>query len=169
MGQRRRGIGALGIAAILLGLVAVGALVVIIGWPFFSGTDAGVSVGNIAARPDGYIGTRVTVDGTVANAIGPHAFTITEHEPFGEEVLVVSRGNIERPLDRPGALGVTAADTVEVTGTVRRFDLAAFERDLGTPFDLGDFADWEGKPAILADGLVVTTDGYRLVADPPGD
>jgi len=145
----------------LIGVVAVMALAALTAGSVFAGDDVGISVDALAGDPGAYIGTRVTVDGAVASP-GPYAFTISEHEIFGEEVLVVSRVDIGLPLNRPGTLGLTAADTAEVTGQVRRVDLAAFERDLGTPFDLGDFADWEGKLAILADEVVVTTGGYRL-------
>lgn len=172
MGHRERGIGGIGIAGILLGVVAAGALFMLVAWPLFPVDGTGVSASAIVDDLQGYIGTRVTVEGAVARKIGPHAFTITEDGllgPLGGEVLVVSRESVELPLDRPGALGVTAGDTVEVTGPVRRFDLADLERDLGTPFDLGEFADWEGRPAILVDRLVVTTGGHRLVADPARD
>ena len=161
-GEPKRRSRAPGLAALLLAVVAILALATLTGGSVFAGDGAGISVDALAEDPGAYIGARVTVDGAVASPIGPHAFTIREHGIFGGEVLVVSRVDVGLPLDRPGALGLTAADTVEVTGRFLRVDLAAFERDLGTPFDLGDFAEWEGKPAILADEVVVTTGGYRL-------
>ncbi len=40
--------------------------------------------------------------------------------------------------------------TVVVRGTVRQFDLAAFESELGYDLDDTLFTDWAGKPALIA-------------------
>jgi hypothetical protein len=109
------------------------------------------TVDDIAQYPGLYYGETVTVSGEVDELLGPRAFTIEDADLlFDEQVLVVSA----RPLrDRDGrSLDVSALGDreVRVTGTVRPFDPATFEQEVG--FDLDDalFAGRVGKPAIIA-------------------
>ncbi len=44
---------------------------------------------------------------------------------------------------------------MEVTGEVRPFGPAAFERDTGTPLDADALREWAGKPALLVKSLKV--------------
>lgn len=40
-----------------------------------------------------------------------------------------------------------------MTGPFRQFDLAAFERGLGADLEDSLFAEWNGRPAILATSI----------------
>ncbi len=90
----------------------------------------------------------------VEEVIGPNAFTLDEDAPLAggidNDLLVVSaQENLPFINDELGD------QEVRVRGTVRAFDLAAFEEEVG--FDLDDnlFADWAGRPAIVARAISV--------------
>ena len=114
-----------------------------------TGEIMNVTVAEITSDMATYAGKSVAVREEVEEVLGPNAFTLDEDALFAggidDELLVVSAQE-SLPLinDELGS------KTVTVWGTVRAFDLAAFEQDIG--FDLDDnlFADWAGRPAIVA-------------------
>ncbi|MDP9374472.1 MAG: hypothetical protein M3Q65_18885, partial [Chloroflexota bacterium] len=154
----------LGIGAIAL--LAVGALVTLglLGLLLFNlldddesaGADAGATVAAIADNPSAFYGRRVTVSGEVDEIVGPRAFTIGgEDFVGGDELLVVNADpslRIAPPAvsNVPGDGVLDEDDLVQVTGPVRRFDLAEVEREIGADLDDGLFAGWAGKPAVVA-------------------
>ena len=155
-----------GTLAAIAGIVVVGLLVLFL-IPVFTEDDevgvAGATIDEITDSPGQFLGRTVTVSGEVDAVLGPRAFTIGGDDFIGEdELLVVGANNLPQLIGRselPGrAAGELLAedDVVQVTGPVRRFDLAAFEREIG--FDLDDnlFRDWAGRPAIVASSLELT-------------
>jgi len=110
---------------------------------------------DITDNPEEYFGQTLTVDGAVAQIIEPNAFVIVEQRLAEDEQL----------LDDPAALAdegvlvvgggdpapnLTELQAAQVTGLYREFDLVEFEEELGTDLDDGLYADWDGRPAILA-------------------
>ncbi len=118
-----------------------------------------VSVADITSDPAAYAGQSVAVQAEVEAMITPQAFSLDEDALLAggidNDLLVVSAN--ETPvwgttgLDGQafGDAGLTDQNVI-VAGPVRLFNLAEFERDLGYDFDDAAFADWEGKPAIVA-------------------
>lgn len=47
-------------------------------------------------------------------------------------------------------------DPVQVTGTVRRFELLTIEEELGTDLDDGLYTDFEGRLVLVADSIEPT-------------
>ncbi len=88
----------------------------------------GVTRDDVAESGSDLIGKTVTVSGVVNEGPSPKAIEIAGEGTLfdGAGVLIVGR-NLPNPAS--GA-------RVEVTGVVRRFDVAALERDLGQDLDL---------------------------------
>ncbi len=100
------------------------------------------NVADLARDVDRLIDTTVTVDGEVGTVVDAMALTIGA--PGGDAnsaVLVVS--GLQQVEASPGAMA-------RVTGTLRRFDLQAFEQELGRDLDDATFSTYAGRPAILA-------------------
>jgi hypothetical protein len=117
-----------------------------------------VTVNQLAANPAAFWGTEqlVTVVGEVEDTLGWRAFTIEDNDLlFDEELLVVSA----RPLlDRHGRTVESAFlgdDDILVSGTVRAFNLAELERELGVDLEDDLFTAWTGRPAIIAHSIYV--------------
>ncbi len=109
---------------------------------------------DIANNPRDFVGQTVTVSGEVQAVVGPRAFTLgDEGFLFGEGregLLIVGAQRRAPTAGRPFDEIFRQGELVRVTGAVRRYNLAEFEREFG--FDLEDsrFAGWEGRPAIIA-------------------
>ena len=140
----------------VLGAIILGVLALLLLIPFFTdddsaGLDTGVTVSEIADAPATYIDRTVTVGGEVEQVIGPRAFMIGGDEFIGgDELLVVSANNLPTVADRPAGETLAANDLIQVTGPVRRFDLADFEEEIGFDLDDAAFGAYAGQPAIIA-------------------
>ncbi len=122
---------------------------------------AGVTVGEVVANVDAYLGQEVSVAGDVDDMLGPHAFTIEDDSVLTHAELPIL---IERPLAGAAGcpLGVGPLEDggrllpshVLVTGTVRQFDPAALDGWLG--LDPGDARreEWSGRPVLVAHSIV---------------
>lgn len=115
----------------------------------------GATLGEVAAEPGEHVGERVSVVGQIGEIVtlegsapGPKgsAFTLAGGDADAE-LLVVRPGADVRFLD--------AEDRVKVFGTVRTFERERFAGafDEGIDFDAPLFDRWEGRPAIVADGV----------------
>lgn len=121
-----------------------------------AGEDVPVSIGDIVDQPEEYFGQTITADGVVAETLEPNAFVLasedSEQDFEGEDeagnlineetVLVVSGGG--------NAPNLTESQTVQVTGTFQQFELTTVEEETGLDLEDGLYADWEGRPAIIA-------------------
>lgn len=104
---------------------------------------AGATIDRILDDPRAYIGRTVTVRGEVDDLVGPRAFMLEDGDLFfDDELLVVSAGRLPRLVEGEGE--------VRVTGQVRRFNRAEVEDELGIRLDERPFADYEGRPVIVA-------------------
>lgn len=112
----------------------------------------GVSVDDILDEPASFYGRPVRVNGEIGEALGRYGFTIEDSDPFFDDQLLVigTRPLAERAVGWPedGVLGAEA--TVAVTGTVRRLVFRDIERDYGLTLDEDLYADWEGRPVVVA-------------------
>lgn len=93
----------------------------------------GMSREDVAQGGVQLVGQTVTVSGLVNERSGPQALEIAGEGTFfdGEDVLVVG----------PSLPSLGAGARVEVTGVVRRFDVAELEREVGAdlPVEPGDY------------------------------
>ena len=163
----RVGLAAL-IATLLLGLLAVGLVIYLAVFredstdPGYDGTDpsvpaTGITTSEIIDHPEQYLGRTVTVAGEVDRVLGRWAFTIGGGDFIGDDrLLILSTVKLPQVPRRPADNPLLEDDIVQVTGPVRRFDLAAAERELGVDLDDGLFDDHIGRLAIVARSLALT-------------
>jgi len=133
------------VAAILL----VAGIVTYINRPI---TQDDQTVSTIVTNPDSYSGVQLSLSGKIDSVIGSRAFTIDNPGLAGGELLVISA----TPLEAIGGSGIDQRiidrdDQVRISGRVQRFSLQQIEAQLGTDLVDETFADWEGKPVIIAD------------------
>jgi hypothetical protein len=105
--------------------------------------------GEITQDPTLYYNQRIAVEGEVEDILDTVTFTLDEEQLFGAEDLLVLADNIPVELDD--------GEIVTVTGTLRPFVQAEFERDYDFTWDL-DLqrqieAEYENKPVFVADGI----------------
>ena len=136
---------------ILLGLLAIGVLIWLlvealdIGQPAArTAAPANATLATYAANPGDYYGKSVTVSGEITDVVSLNAVTL------GDRVLVITKKQLLDAQGRPLQTQVTSRDTMQVTGTAREFNLAAFDREAGIDLEDGKFTRWAGKPAIIA-------------------
>jgi hypothetical protein len=105
------------------------------------------AVEKVAQNTDQLIGQTVTVSGEVEEILGPKTFQLEDDKIFsGEKVLILNAV--------PATVPITEGKNVTVTGQVRKFVLADFEKDYNLSNDLNVRkkleTEFEGKPAIIA-------------------
>jgi hypothetical protein len=127
-------------------------------WLRPSDDTGAVTVDDIAARPRAFAGETVSVTGAVGQVISRRAFTMGDGGYLDDGLLVVTnrplRGVVGGPAGQTGAeagqLVLADREVVEVTGEVRLFDIGEIEREMGVRLDESRFADWTGRPVVLA-------------------
>jgi hypothetical protein len=127
--------------------------------------QSGVRLDQITEDPAAFYGRMVTVAGEVDGVLSERAFSIEDDDIlFDDDIIVIT----SRPLPaiggrwRDGAL--LEDDIVLVSGTVRPFNLAEIERELGVDLDDDTFAYWTGDSAIVASSVIVTPRKPGLVS-----
>lgn len=104
--------------------------------------------GEVTQQPERFYDLAIAVEGEVEDIIDTTTFTLDEEQLFGAEDLLVIGAPVTDALD---------GETVTVTGQLRKFILAEFERDYELTWDatvknqLG--AEYSEKPVFVADNL----------------
>ncbi len=139
-------------------LIVVAIIAAIVAWAWLAndddsvGPERGVTVEDVADSDafdgdgfaDSLVGQQVTVSGNVSEMIGQNAIRLGGEDFGGDGILVI----------QVTASGISEDDDVRVTGTVRDFDAAAFERDFGTDVYEDDLYDpWEDESVLVASKL----------------
>jgi uncharacterized protein YdeI (BOF family) len=111
--------------------------------------DAQIGLSDIADNPEAYIGQQVNVNGEVSEVLGPNVIRMDEDNLFdiGDDVLVVLPNEVVLPNTLEDETNIV------IEGTVRNFVLAEFERDYDFFSDSELYAEFENRPAIVADML----------------
>lgn len=104
-------------------------------------------VEDIAENPTKYYNRRIALTGEIENIQNSKIFTLDEDNLLGEEDLLV--------FNPTPAMAVNDNQTVAVTGVVRPFRIAEFERDYKLTWDAGlkkkMEVEYEEKPVLIAD------------------
>jgi hypothetical protein len=102
--------------------------------------------GEITTNPKQYYGKTLAVTGEVEDITSPNSFTLDEDKLFGGQDLLVLRAT-------PKA-AVREGEKVAVTGVLRPFVVAEFERDYDLKWDLTVQrkleAEYSNKPVLVA-------------------
>jgi hypothetical protein len=117
------------------------------------------SAGRIASDPAQFYGSDVNIQGEVSRQYNPHVFTVKDDQwwTFGDDLVVL--------VPRPEASSSTVAENTDVivSGTVRRFVRAEFERDYDWFDSMPDLEiDFSQRPVLVAD-MAQTADGRDLM------
>ncbi|MGD1898799.1 MAG: hypothetical protein ACFB16_17830 [Phormidesmis sp.] len=106
-------------------------------------------VGDVAADPEAYYNQRIALEGEVEEVLESGLFKMDEEELFGGEDLLVI------PAD--GSQTVEDGGVIAMTGVLRPYISAEFERDYDLEWDLDVTqeieAEYEQKPVFVADGV----------------
>ncbi len=125
-----------------------------------AGPERGVTVEDVAESDafddDGFanslVGQQVTVSGNVSEVIGRNAIRLGGDDFGGDGILVIQ-------VNGAGA-SITEDDNVRVTGTVRDYDVAAFEREFGTDVYEDDIYDpWVDENILVASSVTELNSG----------
>ncbi len=112
--------------------------------------------GEITSNPEQYYGETLAVTGEVEDIQSGSAFTLDEEQLFGAEDLLViyasPRDGVQQQLP-----AVADGEEVAVTGVLRAFVVADFERDYDLGWDL-EFqerleAEYSNRPVLVATGI----------------
>ena len=123
--------------------------------------EGNTTIDEIADDEDVVIGEEVTVRGEVED-LEPGVSFVLEEEGFleGDEVLVLNVSGEIVPV-------LPSEDLeLQVTGEVGNLVLADVERDYGLVLDPELYVDYENKPVILAQSMVLAPDLEDIAEDP---
>ncbi|MDP8949153.1 MAG: hypothetical protein M3N00_02765 [Actinomycetota bacterium] len=122
-----------------------------------AGPEAGVTLDEITEDPSRFFGETVTVEGGVAEVLGPRSFLISERLSAGDLLVVspvpLSEVGGQRGGDPLSDDEMSEDELVQVTGEVVRFDIAGAEQRIGEDLDGEALDAYVGTPAIIADSI----------------
>lgn len=121
---------------------------------YLFGSEQGqdVNLGDITDNPEGYYGQLITLRGDVEKNLGTRGIII-ESKDSDEEVLVVSRDSLVGIGGGPGEVLYHQNDDVIISGTVQEFKISDIQQELGIDLNNDDFAQFEGRPVVIADEI----------------
>jgi hypothetical protein len=139
-----------------------------LGQGFFAITPGGrldttglTPLSQILRQPQAFANATVVVGGTVQNITGRQTFTIIQ-PGLGQEVLVISRTAGPVRDIRPGLI-------VQLTGTVRQFNVPLLERELGIILADQQLNRFAGQPVLIAERIHGDPFGGEIVGmESPG-
>ncbi|MDQ4131135.1 MAG: hypothetical protein M3133_09140 [Actinomycetota bacterium] len=113
---------------------------------------------SVFANPRAFLGQEVELRGRVGSVVSRHMFNLEDLERTGERVQVFTRG--EPRIDE--------GQVVRVEGSVREFDIAAFEQELQVDLEDELFDAFIGTPVILARSVQILEQSPDEVTEEPG-
>lgn len=119
-----------------------------------------VAQDQLSGRADGFIGKTISLRGEVRAIIGNTSFLIEDERLFGgEDILIINVGEPITILDGDES-------DVQVIGIVRQLVLADLERDYGIKLDPELYAEYENRPTIIAQTVVLAPGPGELTSSP---
>jgi len=121
-----------------------------------------VRLGELTGDVEDYLGETVSVRGEAEAAVGESAFLLQDDQLFGGEEVIVFNASGEPfllPDDEP-------TESVQVTGEVRELVLVEFEDEFGIDLEDDLYADYEDRPAIVAQSIAFAPDPEELSEEP---
>jgi hypothetical protein len=113
-----------------------------------------VPLNRVADNPGVFAGTTVGIAGTIEQVIAPHTLVLGDPDPMQPaDVLVISRTPVWQAGQNETHPFVFVGNEIHVTGTVRRGDLHAIERELGITLDDRVYARFAERPVIVATAI----------------
>jgi len=116
---------------------------------------------NVVDNTAQLIGKTVTIRSEPVKKLGPSTFTVSDKDFFGSESILVVNAT-----GKPFVLPAESGQQVQVTGTVRNFVLADIEREYKLGLESNLYAEYESKPAIVAQSMALAPTPGELTSDP---
>ncbi|MCT7972303.1 hypothetical protein [Laspinema olomoucense] len=121
--------------------------------PGMESTGMTTELGEVSDNPNQFMGQTVTLNGEVAEVLGPNVFRIQEDEAVGGSDLIVITTDSQMP--------VTQDSQVQVTGEVRELVMTEIERDYKPGWDDTTRTrierEYTDRPAIVAQSVEQVT------------
>jgi hypothetical protein len=121
-----------------------------------------VRAGEITGNVEEYVGQTVSVRGEAERAVGESSFLLQDDQLFGgNEIIVVNATGTPFviPDEEP-------TDEVQVTGQVRELVVADLEQEFDLDLEPELYAEYENRPAIVAQSIVFAPDPEEISEDP---
>jgi hypothetical protein len=116
---------------------------------------------NVVDNTAQLLGKTVTIRSEPVKKLGPSTFTVSDREFFGSESILVVNAT-----GKPFVMPAESGQKVQVTGTVRNFVLADIEREYKLGLEPNLYAEYESKPAIVAQSMALAPEPGELTSDP---
>lgn len=122
--------------------------------------EENVTTEEVAENTEELIGQTVTIRSDALEIVEPSIFTVADDEFFGgEEILIVNASG--EPFDLP------QDDTeVQATGEVAQFIIADIESNYDLDLDPDLYAEYNDRPAIIAESLAVAPEPGEIAENP---
>lgn len=122
-----------------------------------------VALGELTGNVEDYLGQSVSVRGEAETALGETAFLLQDDQLFGgQEVVVINATGT--PFLLPTADEPT--EDIQVTGEVQQLVIADLEREYGLDLDPELYAEYEDRPAIIAESIAFSPDPEEITEEP---
>ena len=131
--------------------------------PMNTGTETPESVASFEAieRTEQLMGNRITIRVEPVAQISSHSFTIQDDWVFGSEpILAINASGV------PVIIPLDPQTPLQITGTVVRFIPVDIERAYGLELDPTLYAEYEGKPAIIAQSITFSPEPAEVTNNP---
>lgn len=116
---------------------------------------AGATIQEIVENPQAWQGKTVTISGEVEDLVSTNGVKIGgKGWLFEKELLVLAPKGFPEVEGR--AAGIAKKDIIQATGTVKIFQRDAFQQEYGTEFPETVFRNWDNKPVLVAENVMVT-------------
>ncbi|EAW38927.1 hypothetical protein [Lyngbya sp. PCC 8106] len=124
-------------------------------------TTENITAEEVADETSNYAGQTVTIRGDVNEVVGEASFLMDDEQLLGgEEILVVNASGEGITLPEG------TENQVQITGEVRNFVIADLETEYGLDFDPNLYAEYEQKPAVIAQSIALSPDPGDITANP---
>ncbi|MFB2934580.1 hypothetical protein ACE1B6_04820 [Aerosakkonemataceae cyanobacterium BLCC-F154] len=120
-----------------------------------------VTTEEVSDNTNQLIGRTVTIRSEPLRKIGTASFTVSDEQFFGSEPILVINAS-----GQPFLLPENDATEIQVTGTVRNFVIADLEREYNLTLDPNLYAEFERKPALIAQSLALAPNPGEVTENP---
>jgi hypothetical protein len=122
-----------------------------------------VQLGELTGNVEDYLGQSVSVRGEAEVAVDENSFLLQDDALFGGQEVIVFNATGE-PFLLPTADEPT--EDVQVTGEVRQLVIADLETEYGLDLDPEIYAEYEDRPAIIAESIAFSPDPEEITEEP---
>ncbi|MCT7972835.1 hypothetical protein [Laspinema olomoucense] len=112
-------------------------------------------------RTEQLLGKMITIRAEPVAQISPHSFTIQDDWVFGSEtILAINASGV------PVIVPLDPQTPLQITGTVVRFIPVDIERAYGIQLEPTLYAEYEGRPAIIAQSIAISPEAAEVSNNP---